>query len=102
TQVATGFTAPTVLEPLPDGRVLVGERGGAIWGSDARGAVLPTPLIQLPVDPQIGEHGLMNLALDPSFASNGWIYAYFTTTEPRNRVSRFTIVGDVADSVTER
>jgi hypothetical protein len=48
------------------------------------------------VDPA-GERGLLGIAFDPNFASNNFLYLYYTTrTEPRhNRVSRFTANGDV-------
>ena len=45
-----------------------------------------------------GERGLLGIAFDPNFASNNFLYVYYTvSTSPRhNRVSRFTANGDVA------
>jgi len=66
------------------------------------GTLLPLPLIQLPdIDTRGGERGLVGMALDPAFASNGWLYLYYTTGEPRNRVGRFTVVGNAADPASE-
>ena len=50
----------------------------------------------LVVDPA-GERGLLGIAFDPNFASNNFLYVYYTVPiEPRhNRVSRFTANGDV-------
>ncbi len=47
-----------------------------------------------------GERGLLGVALHPDFASNGFIYVYYTSTETstHNRVSRFTATGNVAGS----
>lgn len=98
--VASGLVEPTFLEPLPDGRFLVGERGGVIHVLK-NGSLLPTPLLSLAVDTFAGERGLVALILDPQFSSNGWIYVYFTTPEPRNQVSRFTVSGDLADPASE-
>ncbi|MEK8110314.1 PQQ-dependent sugar dehydrogenase [Micromonospora sp. M12] len=44
-----------------------------------------------------GEDGLTGLALDPNFASNGYVYLYHSpasSTTDVNRVSRYTLTGD--------
>ena len=48
-----------------------------------------------------GERGLLGVAFDPNFATNRFVYVYYTATRPaiHNRVSRFTASatnGDVA------
>ena len=45
-----------------------------------------------------GERGLLGIAFDPNFASNHFVYVYYTATSPtvHNRVSRFIANGDVA------
>ena len=41
------------------------------------------------------EEGLLGLAFDPEFASNGYFYVYYSASGPRRSVlSRFTAVGD--------
>jgi cytochrome c len=38
------------------------------------------------------EHGLLGIALDPGFASNGWLYLYYSPSGASlNRLSRFTV-----------
>src|SRR5918993_428020 len=66
------------------------------------GALLPAPFISLSVDP-VGERGLLGIAFDPNFATNNFLYLYYTVTStPRhNRVSRFTGNGDVAIAGSE-
>jgi hypothetical protein len=46
----------------------------------------------------VGERGVLGIAFDPAFASNNFVYVYYTATSPtvHNRVSRFTANGDVA------
>jgi glucose/arabinose dehydrogenase len=102
TVVAGGLNEPTVMEFLPDGRLLVGERGGRILLYQS-GTLAPLgTLLTIPgVETSGGERGLVGLALDPAFASNGYLYAYYTTTEPRNRVGRFTVVGNAASPASE-
>jgi glucose/arabinose dehydrogenase len=96
TQVATGLAAPTAMAFAPDGRLFVAEQGGRLRVIK-NGALLSAPFVSLTVD-SAGERGLLGVAFDPSFASNQYVYVYYTTaTSPvHNRVSRFTAVGDVA------
>lgn len=98
--VVGGFVEPTAFALLPGGRGLVAERSGRIR-MFTQGGLLPTPVIQLPAEVSSAERGLANLVLDPDFASNGWLYAYWTTGEPHNRVSRFTLVGASAALASE-
>lgn len=65
------------------------------------GEAQPTILRRLSVDPN-GERGLLGLAIDPNYATNRFVYFYYTsdTTPPRNRVSRFTLVGSTLQNDT--
>ncbi len=100
TELATQLDAPTCFAPAPDGRFFVGQLDGTILVY-ANGSLSNTPLIDLPTGVVIGSAGLLGLALDPSFAQNGYLYAYYTTAEPRNRVSRFTVTGSSASLASE-
>lgn len=90
-----GLSAPTAMAIAPDGRIFVCQQGGALRVIK-NGALLPQPFMTLTVDPA-GERGLLGIAFDPNFASNNFLYVYYTVPiEPRhNRVSRFTANGDV-------
>ncbi len=100
TTLAAGLAEPTAIAFAPDGRLLVAERAGAIRVIE-NGDLLPQPLIQIQADTTQGERGLLGLALDPDFAANGWLYAFYTTGEPRSRVGRFTVVGSAASPASE-
>src|SRR5678815_1536636 len=91
----SGLSNPTAMELAPDGRIFVCEQGGALRVIK-NGVLLSTPFLTLSVDPN-GERGLLGIAFDPNFASNNFLYVYYTVPiEPRhNRVSRFTANGDV-------
>ena len=91
----TGLTSPTAMEIAPDGRIFVCLQGGSLRVIK-NGALLPTPFLTLNVDPA-GERGLLGIAFDPNFATNNFLYLYYTvaTTPKHNRVSRFTANGDV-------
>jgi glucose/arabinose dehydrogenase len=97
TNVATGLSSPTAFAFAPDGRMFVTEKGGALRVVDASGSLLATPFVSLTVDAN-GERGLLGVELDPSFATNNFVYVYYTATTPaiHNRVSRFTANGNVA------
>jgi glucose/arabinose dehydrogenase len=94
--VAGGLNAPTALAFAPDGRIFVCEKGGALRVIK-NGSLLPTPFTTLTVN-SLGERGLIGIALDPGFATNQYVYLYYTTPGPplHNRISRFTANGDVA------
>jgi len=100
-QVATGLASPTAMAIAPDGRLFVCEQGGRLRVIK-NGALLPAPFVSISVDSN-GERGLLGVAFDPDFASNQFVYVYYTTsTSPaHNRVSRFTASGDVAAAGSE-
>lgn len=95
TVVASGLDSPVDFRFLPDGRTLVAEKGGAIKVIGADGTVLAQPLITLSVN-TIGERGISGLAVDPQFSANGHIYVAYTTSDVKDRLSRFTVIGDTA------
>ncbi|HSE33358.1 MAG TPA: PQQ-dependent sugar dehydrogenase [Pyrinomonadaceae bacterium] len=92
-----GLPSPTAMEIAPDGRVFVCLQFGELRVVK-NGVLLPTPFLTVNTDPA-GERGLLGVAFDPNFATNNFVYIYYTsvTQSPRfNRVSRFTANGDVA------
>ena len=93
--VAGGLTNATAMEFAPDGRLFVCLQGGQLRVIKD-GVLLPAPFVSLTVNAN-GERGLLGIAFDPAFASNQFVYLYYTATSPQvhNRVSRFTANGDV-------
>ena len=101
TPIATGLDRPTAMAFAPDGRIFVCQQGGALRVVKD-GTLMATPFVSLTVDDE-GERGLLGVAFDPSFASNQYVYVYYTATTPaaHNRISRFTANGDVAAGGSE-
>jgi glucose/arabinose dehydrogenase len=101
TQIASGLRKPTAMAFAPDGRLFVCEQDGTLRVIK-NGALLPAPFVSLTVS-SVGERGLLGVAFDPDFESNGFVYVYYTATSPNvhNRVSRFTAAGDVAAAGSE-
>jgi glucose/arabinose dehydrogenase len=107
TRVVGGLLAPRAFTFLPDGRILINETGKA--GSDdlsfasirvvQNGALLPERAWSVELCGS-GEQGLLGIAHDPSFSSNGYVYIYYTairTYNPRtcvNQISRLTMSGN--------
>ncbi|MCI3933246.1 PQQ-dependent sugar dehydrogenase [Streptomyces sp. AN091965] len=85
--LATGLKSPWGLAALPGGDLLVSSRDeGTITHVDGTSGK-KTEVGTVPgVDPG-GEGGLMGLALSPTYASDHFVYAYFTTASD-NRVAR--------------
>ena len=71
--VSTGLEHPWALEFLPDGRLLVTERPGRLRIVDQDGR-LSEPLAGVPQVLARGQGGLLDVALDPSFADNRFVY----------------------------
>ncbi|MEK7102721.1 MAG: PQQ-dependent sugar dehydrogenase, partial [Patescibacteria group bacterium] len=99
--LAKDLFVPWDIAPLPDGDMLVTERSGAVRRLGKRTATIDIPAIH-----NIGEGGLMGIALHPDFVANKFVYLYFTTTDngKSNRVQRFRLEGDqlIADKIIVR
>lgn len=104
TTIVTGLSLPTAMEFAPDGRIFISEKRGTLRVVKD-GVLLATPFITLPVT-TTSERGLLGIAFDPDFNSNGYIYLYYTkASNPiKNRVSRFTVSStspDIGDPSSE-
>jgi glucose/arabinose dehydrogenase len=101
---ASGLYWPTALAFAPDGRLFVTEQIGRLRVIK-NGSLLATPFLTVNVNSS-GERGLLGVAFDPNFATNRYLYIYYTATAPtiHNRVSRFTASAanpDVAEPGSE-
>ena len=92
--IAGGLVAPWAMDLAPDGRLFVTERPGRvrIIQLGQGGGLRADPWATLPVAQRPGtEKGLLGIALDPSFAQNGFVYLYYSYAASggtRNRVVR--------------
>ena len=102
--MASGLQSPTAMEFAPDGRVFVTQQDGNLR-EIKNGVLQSAPFVTLPAD-STGERGLLGVTVDPNFATNKYLYVYYTTTagtgESHNRVSRFTATGDTATLASEK
>jgi glucose/arabinose dehydrogenase len=77
--IASGLDHPWGLALLPDGALLVTERGGKI--RIVKDGKVSRPVANVPKVAVRGEGGLLDVALAPDFATSGRIY--FSYTQPR-------------------
>ena len=101
----TDLTNPTVMTMLPDGRILIGQQAGTVK-LVKNGSLVAGNALSITVDASGGdytERGLIGITSDPNFATNGYIYIFYTTTVggTHNKVSRFKMTGDVIDPASE-
>jgi glucose/arabinose dehydrogenase len=86
--VAEGLENPWGLTFLPGGRMLVTERPGRLRIVTPDGK-LSEPVAGLPPVAAGGQGGLLDVSLDPQFASNGLIY--WSYAEPRDGVNNSAV-----------
>jgi aldose sugar dehydrogenase len=92
--VARGLDHPWGMAFLPDGGLLITERGGQL--RLLRDGVLdPTPIAGVPEVVARGQGGLLDVALHPDFSSNGWIYLSYAAPGAATAVAR-AVLGDHA------
>lgn len=88
--VAQGLDTPWALAFLPDGRMVVTERSGALRIVDEQGGV-SDPVANVPEVYAQGQGGLLDVALSPDFAEDARIflsYAEATSSGARTAVAR--------------
>lgn len=84
--IASNLQIPWGIAFLPDGTALVTERNtGRILSVTPAGAV--TPVQQLTEVEPGGEGGLLGIAVSPQYATDRWVYVYYTAAND-NRIAR--------------
>jgi aldose sugar dehydrogenase len=87
---------------LPDGRALVTLKGGALVIVDSNG-VVSAPLSGVPAVNASGQGGLLDVAIDPDFATDPWIYLSYAENGAGGTgtaVARGRLVGNALQGTT--
>ncbi len=116
TQFATGFTSPVAIANAGDSRLFIVEKPGTIKILNANGTTVGTLFLDITDRVRnLAEQGLLGLAFDPDYDTNGYFYvnysycdgsscgAYSATTDLYTRISRFTVTANanIADPSSE-
>ena len=101
--VLTGLNFPVSLEFAPDGRIFYNEKDtGNIRIIQPNGTLLPDPFATVNPVFNTAEAGLLGIALDPSFASNNYVYVYYTYRDSgsftHGHIVRYTANGNTGTS----
>ncbi|MDQ3008257.1 MAG: PQQ-dependent sugar dehydrogenase, partial [bacterium] len=93
---------PTAFRFLPDGRIFISEKEGAIKVVD-NGVISNEPVVTMVVleTDAADERGVLGIEPDPDFANNGYLYIAYTTAQNRDRLSRITVTGNTASIDSE-
>ncbi|RXF67910.1 PQQ-dependent sugar dehydrogenase [Arcticibacter tournemirensis] len=79
--VAEGLRNPWGMVNLPDGRILITEKGGTMRIVSTSGQ-LSAPITGLPPVNDSGQGGLLDVAIDPDFSQNRLVYWSFSQNVP--------------------
>ena len=73
-----GLKSPWAMAFLPNGNMLVTERGGQLRLVE-NGVLNPEPIKGLPEIVSRGQGGLLDVTLHPDYAKNGWVYFSYSS-----------------------
>jgi YD repeat-containing protein len=94
TLISTGLNGPNDFTFLPDGRVLIANYAGGvtIWNGTTSASIGTVPSVETG-----SERALLSIVADPAFATNGYIYVWYSSTlDSFMHLDRFTCSGDIA------
>lgn len=75
--ITDGLEHPWAMAFLPGGNILITERPGRLRIIE-NGKLNPTPIKGLPSVTAQGQGGLLDIALHPNYANNGWLYLSYS------------------------
>jgi glucose/arabinose dehydrogenase len=78
TVLGAALSSPWGLAFLPDGRMLVSQKAGSMVTVRADGSAVDATLSGVPAVNSSGQGGLLDVALDPDFATDPWVYFTFS------------------------
>jgi glucose/arabinose dehydrogenase len=91
--IAQNLDTPWALVFLPDNSILLTERPGRVRLIKPNKTLEQSPIATLAQVEEVGEGGLLGIAIHPNFSSNHLVYLYYTYqgngNDTLNRVSRF-------------
>jgi glucose/arabinose dehydrogenase len=81
TALGVQLTNPWGMAFLPDGRMLVTQKGGSLVIVRADGSAIDATVNGVPAVNNSGQGGLLDVAIDPDFATSPWVYLSFSESD---------------------
>jgi glucose/arabinose dehydrogenase len=78
TVLAENLDTPWAVAILPDKSMLITERNGTVRKIDQNNKLIAAPIATLQAVEEVGEGGLLGIAIHPEFPSNNAVYLYYT------------------------
>ena len=78
TVLGVSLASPWGLAFLPDGRMLVTQKGGSLVIVRADGSAVEATVSGIPAVNASGQGGLLDVAIDPDFAADPWVYLTYS------------------------
>jgi glucose/arabinose dehydrogenase len=94
--LAIGLDVVWGVDLLPDGRLLVTEKPGRLRLIE-NGTLAPEPVGGVPAVWSKGQGGLLDVAVHPDYASNGWIYLSYSDPGPDDSAMTAVVRGKLKD-----
>lgn len=96
--IVSGLVQVVNFDFLPDGRILVVERGSAqirLVVGDSLSSIDPVAVVP-DVETSALEQGLLGIAIDPQWPTRPYVYVFYSyALTPNLRLTRFSVTGDL-------
>jgi glucose/arabinose dehydrogenase len=90
-----GYSNTVGIENCGDSRLFIVQQEGKIFICDSSGFRMPNPFLDITDRVSFkGEQGLLGLAFDPAYASNGFFYVNYINKSGNTQIARFRVSGN--------
>src|SRR3954453_18886503 len=88
-----GYVLPLDIENCGDSRLFIVQRKGQIFIADSVGHKRATPFLDISslIDSTGNSQGLLGLAFDPNYLTNGFFYVDYVDKNSHTQISRFSV-----------
>ncbi len=94
--VVSGLAVVWGVDFLPDGRMLVTEKPGRLRIVE-NNTLVPIPVGGIPAVQSDGQGGLLDVAVHPDYATNGWVYLSYSDPGPNGSAMTAVVRGKLKD-----
>jgi glucose/arabinose dehydrogenase len=99
--IVQNIESPSAIDVSKEGRIFFAEKMGEIMVMDVdNGKLAGHPILNIGAV-QLGEDGLLGLALSPNFTKNHLMYAYYTYANGNNIFNRVMMLKEIAGKVVD-